>query len=219
MSLRRTGHSSRDRLRCAADDLADGASKSGFRRKLSLDHSVEGDAMVARAVARAKQGDQDAIRYLYLRYSDNVYGYVRAIVRDDYEAEDVTQHVFAKLITVICKYEQRNTPFAAWILRLAHNVAVDHLRSRRATPAAEIFGEDERVVEDASRNVCLREALSALPEEQRQVVVLRHIMGLSPPEIARRTGPSESRPISVRAQRSAACIIAAVGRCRQNCPA
>ena len=58
------------------------------------------------AVARAKEGDREAVRYLYLRYSDNVYGYVRSIVRDDYEAEDITQHVFAKLMAVLPKDEQ-----------------------------------------------------------------------------------------------------------------
>ena len=51
------------------------------------------------AVARAKEGEDDAIRFLYVSYSNNVYGYVRSIVHDDHEAEDVTQHVFAKLMT------------------------------------------------------------------------------------------------------------------------
>jgi len=186
------GHHARRGLRAAGDDLAGGTAKAGFGLKVALDSSAGGDAVVARAVARAKEGDQDAIRYLYLRYSDNVYSYVRAILRDDHEAEDVTQHVFAKLITVIVKYEQRATPFAGWILRLAHNVAVDHLRGRRATPAEEIFGEDVGTDEDATRGVCLREALSTLPEEQRRVVMLRHVVGLTPLEIAARTGHSES---------------------------
>jgi RNA polymerase sigma-70 factor, ECF subfamily len=144
-------------------------------------------------VARAKEGNQEALRFLYLQYADHVYGYVRSIVRDDYEAEDVTQHVFAKLMTVISKYEQRSVPFAGWILRLAHNAAVDHLRGgRRAIPAEEIFGDDERVQDDPDRRSCLREALSTLPEEQRRVVVLRHLVGLTPPEIAAQTGHSEA---------------------------
>ena len=45
------------------------------------------------AVARAKEGDDEALRFLYVTYSHNIYGYVRSIVRDDHEAEDVTQHV------------------------------------------------------------------------------------------------------------------------------
>jgi RNA polymerase sigma-70 factor (ECF subfamily) len=172
-------------LRSAADDLTGGTAKAGFSRKASVDRAAHADVIVARAVARAKEGDSDAIRYLYLRYSDNVYSYVRTILHDDHEAEDVTQHVFAKLMTAIAKYEQRTAPFAGWILRLAHNAAIDHLRGgRRITPAEEIFGEDERGDEDVEREACLREALSTLPEEQRRVVVLRHVVGLTPPEIA-----------------------------------
>ena len=155
----------RDGLRAAADELARSSTKAG---------------------------DRDAIRYLYLRYSDNVYSYVRTILRDDHEAEDLTQHVFAKLMTAISRYEQRTSPFAGWILRLAHNAAVDHLRARRAVPVAEIFGEDDHADYDAHRGVALREALSSLPEEQRRVVVLRHVVGLTPPEIAAETGHSES---------------------------
>ena len=80
----------------------------------------------------------------------NVYSYVRSIVHDDHEAEDITQHVFAKLMTVVGKYEQRGVPFSGWILRLAHNVAIDHLRARRAMPAEEVFGSDERTDEWSS---------------------------------------------------------------------
>jgi RNA polymerase sigma-70 factor, ECF subfamily len=193
MLPQRTTESQHDGLRSAADNLAGGTAKAGFNRKTKLESAARVDAMVARAVARAKEGDADAIRYLYLRYSDNVYSYIRAILRDDHEAEDVTQHVFAKLMTVIPKYEQRSVPFAGWILRLAHNAAIDHLRGRRRiTPADEIYGEDERSHDDADRGSCLREALSTLPEEQRRVVVLRHLVGLTPPEIAAETGHSES---------------------------
>jgi RNA polymerase sigma-70 factor (ECF subfamily) len=182
-----------DDLRTAADALGRRSTAAGFRRIESLDGRPETQRMVDRAVARAKQGDRDAVRYLYLRFSDNVYSYVRSIVRDDHEAEDVTQAVFAKLITVIHKFEHRGVPFSGWVLRLAHNVAVDHLRSRRATPAEEIYGDDERTDETASdRSRCLRAALATLPDEQRQVVVLRHLVGLSPGEIADRLGRTES---------------------------
>jgi len=189
----KTSRSGSSRLRSAGDHLAGGVAKAGFRRKAAVHGTPEGNELVSRAVARAKEGDPEAMRYLYLRYSDNVYSYVRAIVHDDHEAEDVTQHVFAKLMIVIPMYEQRGVPFAGWILRLAHNAAVDHLRgSRRATPAEEIFGEDVRDADEADRGTCLREALSTLPEEQRRVVVLRHVIGLTPPEIAAKTGHTES---------------------------
>src|ERR1700744_317347 len=87
--------------------------------------------MVSQAVKRAQEGDRDAFGFLYARYADNIYGYVRSIVHDHHEAEDVTQHVFAKLIDVIGKYQEREVPFFAWILRVARNVAGDHIRRQR----------------------------------------------------------------------------------------
>ena len=111
----------------------------GLRARATLDESPEATREVRLAIARAKEGDREALRLLYVRYSDNVYGYVRSIVRDEKEAEDLTQHVFLKLITVIHKYEARGVPFTSWILRVARNVAVDHLRQRRAVPCEEVF--------------------------------------------------------------------------------
>ena len=77
----------------------------GFRSRTSFDESPETLIKTRVAVARAKQGDREALRYLYVSYSHNIYGYVRSIVRDDHEAEDVTQHVFAKLMTALGKYD------------------------------------------------------------------------------------------------------------------
>ncbi len=70
---------------------------AGFRVNASL-KSDGRDRELADAVARAQAGDNEAIRFLYIRYKDNVYGYVLSFVRDPHEAEDVTQHVFLKLM-------------------------------------------------------------------------------------------------------------------------
>jgi RNA polymerase sigma-70 factor (ECF subfamily) len=166
---------------------------AGFRARTTLDDSPEEARTVALAVARGKEGDREAIRYLYVKYSHNIYGYVRSIVHDEHEAEDITQHVFAKLMTVLGKYDERGVPFFGWLLRLSHNAAIDHLRARRATPAEEVFGADERSDDEAiDRSQLLRDALAALPDEQRSVVVLRHVVGLTPGEIAERLGRTES---------------------------
>ena len=115
------------------------------------------------AVARAKDGDPDALRYLYLRYADNVYGYVCSIVRDEYEAEDVTQHIFAKLLTSLPRYEPRVVPFSAWILRVAHNAAIDHVRARRPVPVEDVLAADAPDDRDGGRErfADLRLALDA----------------------------------------------------------
>ena len=176
-----------------ADTQWAGRTKDRLVAKSTVETSQEIERLVSRAVARAKQGDRGAVRFLYMRYADNVYGYVRTIVRDHHDAEDVTQQVFAKLMTAISKYEPRGVPFVAWLLRMSHNVAVDAMRARRTTPVEEIFGADDAICEDApERARSLHAAFAALPEDQRQVVVLRHVLGLSPVEIAEHLGRTHS---------------------------
>jgi RNA polymerase sigma-70 factor (ECF subfamily) len=180
-----------DQLRQESDRMQ--ADQTGrFRRRRTLDHSPLGERLVLDAVTRAKTGDAEALRYLYLRYADNVYGYVCSIVRDEHEAEDVTQMIFAKLISALQRYEPRTVPFSAWILRVAHNASIDHVRARRMVPCEEVRSPE---LEDSSvgreRLDDLKQALEVLPEEQREVIVLRFIAGLSPREIAERLNRSE----------------------------
>ena len=165
-----------------------------FRRASRITDDYDTTRAVNQAVARAKQGDREALRFLYIRYADHVYGYVSSIVRDDFEAEDVTQHVFAKLMTKLEKYEPREVPFSAWIIRVARNVAVDHIRQRRAIPCEEVRELQAHSFDDEAardRALDLRDALDTLPEDQREVVLLRHIVGLTPGEIAGRLGKTE----------------------------
>jgi RNA polymerase sigma-70 factor, ECF subfamily len=164
----------------------------GFRSRSTLDESQEAREKTRLAVARAKEGDQDALRYLYVSYSHNVYGYVRSIVRNDHEAEDVTQHVFAKLMTSLVKYDDRGVPFFAWLLRLARNIAIDHLRANRLTPTENVLDPDSSSGIELDHGETVRAALATLPGEQREVVILRHVVGLTPGEIADRMGRSES---------------------------
>ena len=179
-------------IRREADLIEATVDRGRFRRRRSLDHSPAVERLVLTAVERAKEGDADALRFLYLRYADNVYGYVCSIVRDEHEAEDVTQHIFAKLMTALGRYEPRVVPFSAWILRVAHNAAIDHMRTRRPMPCEEVRStEIEEDVTGLERYADLRLALNALPPEQRDVIMLRFLVGLSPREIAERLGRSE----------------------------
>jgi RNA polymerase sigma-70 factor, ECF subfamily len=145
------------------------------------------------AVACAKAGDSEGLHYLYVRYADDVLRYVTSFIRDYHEAEDITQNVFAKLMKAIQKYEQREAPFDAWILRVARNAALDHLRAKRAIPTEEIRLADTGSAQTGlDRGRALRQALEELPEDQREVLVLRHIVGLSPVEIAGTLDKTES---------------------------
>ena len=163
----------------------------GFTSRTALDDSPAHREKTRLAVARGKEGDQEALRFLYTTYSNNIYGYVRSIVRDEHEAEDVTQHVFAKLMTTLGKYDDRGVPFFAWLLRLARNVAIDHLRANRLTPTETVFDPGASSEIDLDQAETVRAALATLPDEQREVVVLRHVVGLTPGEIADRMGRTE----------------------------
>jgi RNA polymerase sigma-70 factor, ECF subfamily len=169
-----------------------GAWNGGFRARTTLPEEKQGDAILLKAIHRAREGDRDALRFLYVRYADNVYGYVRSIVRDEHAAEDITQDLFAKLPSALARYKPRSVPFAAWILRVARNLALDHMRAQRTVPCAEVR-RVEPVADDLSfeRSRALRDALDALPHDQRQVLILRHVAGMTPGEIARSLGRSE----------------------------
>jgi RNA polymerase sigma-70 factor, ECF subfamily len=145
-----------------------------------------------RAIARASAGDRDALRDLYVRYSGLVYRQVRAVVRDEHEAQDITQLVFIKLIRALPRYDERQGPFSAWLLRVARNLAIDQVRRRRPVPAEEVYALDAPCDDAApDRAQALHDALAGLSSDQREVLVLRQIMGLGPREIARRLDRTE----------------------------
>jgi len=179
-------------LRALADELGAGRAPH-FTRRPREAGGEEDERRTACAVSEAKRGEQEALRYLYLRYADNVYGYVRSILRDEHEAEDITQQVFAKLMPAVRRYEPQGVPFSRWLLRLAHNAAIDHIRASRSTPVADVRGVEEAVEDGTGERLrLLQTALARVPEDQRHVLVLRHIAGLSPDEIADRLGRTTS---------------------------
>ena len=175
----------------AAQAASDGSRMGRFIR-VADSRPAEANGLLGNAIARAKQGDVDALHFLYVTYADDVYGFVNSIVRDSHAAEDVTQNIFGKLMKSIQRYEQREVPFAAWILRVARNAALDHMRARRQIPVEEVRIDDEGHEQTGfERSQCLRAALERLPEDQREVLVLRHVAGLTPGEIAKRLGKTE----------------------------
>src|SRR3954449_7858554 len=128
-------------VRRAADRLEATAARSGYRRRRQLDHPPDAVALAAAATDGARDGDEDALRLLFLLYADNVFGYVLSIVHDEHDAEDVTSEVFARLSRSLTHYRVSATPFVAWLLRVARNAALDHLRAQRSVPVAEVPGQ------------------------------------------------------------------------------
>ena len=147
---------------------------------------------VLKVVQGARSGDQDAIRDLYRLYAGPIHRCVRRVVGDEHDAEDLTQEVFIKLLRVLPSFEPRGRPFHAWALRVARNAALDHLRASKsvARPRAadQLIDRPDAGMLDLDRRADLLDALRELPDEQRAVVVLRHLVGLSPREVAGRMG-------------------------------
>jgi RNA polymerase sigma-70 factor (ECF subfamily) len=169
------------------------ATGSGRFARASRTRAGASHRLVESAIALAKEGDTAALHYLYLRYADAVNRYIQSIVRDPHEAEDITQTVFAKLMFAIRKWDGSAVPFTAWILRIARNAALDYVRARRTVPCEEVRTSDEGDDKIGfERGKCLKDALARLPEGQREVLVLRHIVGLAPAEIAELLGKTEN---------------------------
>jgi RNA polymerase sigma-70 factor (ECF subfamily) len=179
-------------LRTEADRLQRARGHGGLRKRQAVKDTPDHQALVVAAVDRARSGDEDGLRLLYLRYADHVYSYVCSIVRDEHYAEDVTQSLFARLPQALRSYEPRLVPFQAWIMRVAHNAAIDHVRAQRLVPCEEVRQSDvttEEIGRDCLES--LRVALASMPTEQREVVVLRFMGGMSPGEIAGSMGRTE----------------------------
>ncbi len=139
-------------------------------------------------IARAQAGDREALGQLYARYADSVFCRVNRILRDSHEAEDVTHQVFLKLMSVLPRYERRKVPFSAWLMRVAHNAALDAERKRRPVHCEDVRDARPHDDDEYQRGCSLRDALAALPAAQRRVIILRHVVGLSATEIAERLG-------------------------------
>jgi RNA polymerase sigma-70 factor (ECF subfamily) len=122
---------------------------------------------------------------LYVLHAPAVHAHVLRVVQDLDDADDVTQQVFAKLLTGLDRYRPGEAPFIVWVLRVARNTAIDHVRHARAVSAdgaGDICAPDHREVQELRSS--LRAAFAQLPAGQRDVLLLTHLVGLSPHEIA-----------------------------------
>ena len=155
------------------------------------------------------KGNEYAFEILLKRHQDRVFNYIMKMVKNSDEANDIFQETFIKVISTLKRgmYNEEGK-FLPWVMRIAHNLVIDYFRNSSKMPIVgrknnsenddfDIFKflkledctiEDELVLEQIFQDV--RDLVEKLPDEQKQVVKMRHYMGMSFKDIADSTGVS-----------------------------
>ncbi len=145
-----------------------------------------------------KSGNEEALTELINRHKDKLFTSIVLLVKDQYLAEDIFQDTFIKVIDTIRadRYTEKGK-FLPWAMRIAHNLCVDHFRKVKRTPViktsedldifnvlrfSDICAEEKMIMDQSHARV--KKMLDMLPEEQREVIILRHYAELSFKEIA-----------------------------------
>lgn len=155
-------------------------------------------------VQEFQNGDANALEILLKRYKDKIFSTILFLVKDKYLAEDLFQDAFMKIIDTIRnnRYTEEGK-FLPWAMRIAHNLCVDHFRKVKRVPLIKTSDDQDvfkafNITEEAvdvkiaqsEAHEHVRIMLNMLPEEQREVIVLRHYADLSFKEISHMTNCS-----------------------------
>ena len=139
-------------------------------------------------ITRYREGDTTCFEVLLERYQAKVYGYIFSVVKDKETADDIFQDTFYKVIVTINsdQYKDENK-FIHWVMRIAHNLIVDHFRRNNKMPLVPNRPESDvidnlKLPDENAEHVIMRKQTSQnirklvrmLPPEQRRVVILRH---------------------------------------------
>ena len=161
---------------------------------------ISDQALVKQYIA----GDESSLEKLIVRHRDRVYGAIYNFTKDVYLTEDLFQEVFIKVVNKLRegKYNEEGK-FLPWVLRMAHNLCIDNYRKTKRQVSIvtseefdlfEILPVDstngEEIIIDQQLKDKVRHLLNELPEEQREVVLLRHYFEFSFKEISDLTGVS-----------------------------
>jgi RNA polymerase sigma-70 factor (ECF subfamily) len=156
-------------------------------------------------VTRFIDGDQTGFEILINRHKDKVYTYILLMVKNEHLAQDIFQETFIKVVKSLHagKY-QENGKFISWVVRIAHNLVIDHFRKEKQMRTfsnddyeTDIFNSskfsDKTIEEEIIKDQIMSDVrllVDFLPEEQKEVILLRHFLGLSFKEISEQTNVS-----------------------------
>ena len=148
-------------------------------------------------VRLSQQGDLKAFGILVERYQKKVFTVAYSLVQDTDEAQDLTQESFVRAYSALESF-RGTARFYTWIYRITVNLCMDHFRKQAVEKAAMTHEQDEhqnpttpdRVASQHEMSQAVRQAIRALPEDHRTVIIMREIEGLSYQEIAKVAGIS-----------------------------
>jgi len=165
-------------------------------RDPSVSLSIVTDVDEAVLIQQARDGSREAFGVLYERHRATIARYVVARIRDASDSEDLTEAIFESAWRAMGRYREQGVPFLAWLYRLAHNRVVDHYRALR--PTVTLIPEVHEGIEDTGPPLDLNidsadllKALHTLTDDQRDVIVLRFVQGMSGREVAQAMGKRE----------------------------
>lgn len=149
-------------------------------------------------INRAQKGDQEMVAALYERFYLSVFRYLYYRVGDRQTAEDLTSETFERMLRFLGGFNPPSTSFQAWLFQIARNLSVDHYRKISERPHLELeenlIPTNEQPDSNAERILTsegLRQALTQLNEDQREVIVMRFIAGMPIADVAEALNKSE----------------------------
>ena len=143
-------------------------------------------------VSMATAGDSDAFGALYAKYIDQIYNYIYYRTSNGKDAEDLCSRVFIRALNHIERYEDRGYPFSAWLYRIAHNLVINWYRDQEKAevislseqyPPPRMAGSIEDRIEREDEKDALLRVISNLPEDRKELLILKHVEGLTNSEI------------------------------------
>ncbi len=168
---------------------------------MSKENLLNDNELVQRFIA----GDQNSLEILIHRHKGRVFSYILLIVKKQELAEDIFQETFIKVIRSLKKGRYvENGKFVSWVLRISHNLIIDHFRKEKMKGTVsndsleiDIFNSQrysEDTIEDQMVNNQIlsevKDLIQELPDDQQQVIIMRHYLDLSFKEIAEQTDVS-----------------------------
>lgn len=155
--------------------------------------------LIGELIRRAQDGEPNVVGELYEQYQRGIYRYLYYRIGDLQTAEDLTSEVFLRMIEKLPNYSGRSLTFQAWLYQIARNLSIDHYRRMSVRKNVQLVDEYpesgdeplEMIVKELTSEK-LYHALVKLPDNQRDVVVMRFVVGMPVREVAQSLHKSEN---------------------------